>query len=266
MTTAGQIEKALFRWAPQELAEEWDNVGLLVGGERREVSRVLVALDVTPEVVAEAAGKGAQLIVAHHPVMNVRWHEHELKTLREDTRLGRLLLDLAARGLSVICMHTNLDAAQGGVNDLLARALDLEALEVLDEKSGVGRVGILPQPLSLEAFLERIDHALRPNGIRYVDGGGGLLQKVAVGGGACGEFFKEAAARQCGAFVTADVSYDQFLDAKAMGLTLIDAGHFPTEDLVCPEVVRYLQEAFPDLAVEKSSSHGEVVQYYSKEK
>ena len=91
MTTVRDIETFLYAWAPRETAESWDNVGLLVGRGDREVRRVLAALDVTPAVAAEAAELGADLIVAHHPVMNVRWHEQEMQTLRDDTRLGGLL-------------------------------------------------------------------------------------------------------------------------------------------------------------------------------
>ena len=117
MITVRGIEQFLYDWAPPDTAESWDNVGLLVGRPDRPVRRVLVALDVTPAVAAEAAELGADLIVAHHPVMNVRWHEREMQTLRDDTRLGGLLTCLVRQDLSVICMHTNLDAAQGGVND-----------------------------------------------------------------------------------------------------------------------------------------------------
>ena len=85
---------------------------------------------------------------------------------------------------------------------------------------------------------------------------------MAVGGGACGEFFRLAAERGCDAYITADVKYNQFLDAEALGLSLIDAGHFPTEDVVCPVMERFLLERFPELAVQKSISHREVVQYY----
>jgi len=115
----------MFRWAPPELAMDWDNVGLLVGRGDREVHRVLVALDVSPDVAAEAAETGTDLIVSHHPVMNIRWHAQQMQTLREDTRLGGLLTELVKRDISAVCMHTNLDAAEGGVNDCLACTLGL---------------------------------------------------------------------------------------------------------------------------------------------
>lgn len=260
MPTVHEIEQALYELAPRDLAQSWDNVGLLVGEPDREVSRILVALDVTEQVAAEARDMGAGLIVAHHPVMNIHWHERELQTLRDDTRLGKLLMSLVKTGVSAICMHTNLDSAQGGVNDALAGALGLEEIECFSD-DGIGRVGILPEAVELPAFLRRVKEGLRPNGIRYVDAGK-AVHRVAVGGGACGDYFRRAVEMGCDTFVTADVKYDQFLDAKALGLNLIDAGHYPTEDVVCPVLIRWLEERFPSLTIVKSASHREVIQYY----
>lgn len=260
MPTVREMEQALFEVAPGELAGEWDNVGHLVGFPEREVSRVLVALDVTAEVVEEAIRAGAELIVAHHPVMNVRWHESEMQTLRSDTRLGSLLITMIQNGVSAICMHTNLDAAQGGVNDMLAGALGLEHIRPLGD-DGIGRVGELPETMALPGFLALVKERLTPNGVRFADAGR-EIRTVAVGGGACGDYFQRALDRGADAFVTADVKYSQFLDARALGLTIIDAGHYPTEDVVCPVLVEYLRERFPGLEVKKSSSHREVIQYY----
>ena len=123
MKTVRNIEEYLYAWAPRDLAESWDNVGLLVGDPDSEVRRILVALDVTEWVVQEAIEKDCQLIVAHHPVMNCAWHQ--VQTLRTDDRQGRVLTALVKNGIAAICMHTNLDAAEGGVNDLLAEKLGL---------------------------------------------------------------------------------------------------------------------------------------------
>ena len=140
MTTARAVERALYDWAPRELAESWDNVGLLVGDPDAPVSRILIALDITPVVVREAADTGCQLIVAHHPVMNCAWQQ--VQTQRTDDRQGRVLTDLVRHNIAAICMHTNLDAAEGGVNDILARTLELKDLEMLTEEK-IGRVGTL---------------------------------------------------------------------------------------------------------------------------
>lgn len=259
MTSVHDIESALWQLAPRELARSWDNVGLLVGRPDREVRRVLVALDITEAVAEEAEAQGADLIVSHHPVMNCHWHM--VQTLRSDDLQGRLLRRLVSRDLSAICMHTNLDAAQGGVNDALAAALQLEEAAPLEGGGGIARTGRLPRPVSVPDFLFAVQEALGAGGLRCTDGAK-PISRVAVGGGACGEFLWAAAAAGCDAFVTADVKYNQFLDAAALGLTLVDAGHFPTEDVVCPVLARYLSERFPELAVRKSASHREVIQYY----
>lgn len=255
MPTVQDVEKALYDLAPKELAADWDNVGLLAGRPDRRVTRILTALDVTVPVAEEAERVGAELIVAHHPVIF-----HPVKRLTGQDPTGKVLLRLVQGGLSAICMHTNLDAAHGGVNDALAARLGLEDAAPAEE-GGVERIGTLPEALSLPEFLARVQAALTPNGMRYADGGK-KIRKVAVGGGACGDFLYEAAARGCDAFVTADLSYHHFLDAQALGLTVIDSGHFPTEDVVCPVLTAYLREKFPGVTVEKSTVHREAVQYY----
>ena len=258
MITVRDIEQFLYDWAPPDTAESWDNVGLLVGRPDRPVRRVLVALDVTPAVAAEAAELGADLIVAHHPVMNVRWHEREMQTLRDDTRLGGLLTYLVRHDLSAICMHTNLDAAEGGVNDCLAQKLGLSGTIPLNEQK-IGRIGTLSCEIPLEQFLHDVVKSLSCRGLRYRDGGR-PVHRVAVGGGGCGEYIPQALAQGCDTFVTSDLRYNDFLDTR--GMNLIDAGHFPTEDVVCPEVVHRLQKAFPAICVSKSAVHRDAVQYY----
>ena len=258
MPTVREIEQSLFDWAPRDLAADWDNVGHLLGSPGDTVSRVLTALDITEDVADEAVALGCQLIVSHHPVMNCKWLP--VQTVREDRPQGHLLLKLLRNNISAICMHTNLDAAQRGVNDLLAKALHLADPVPLHE-SGIGRHGFLPEPMALPEFVRFVSQTLGCNGVRYA-GAGRPVFHVAVGGGACGDFENDAIAAGCDTFVTSDLSYHQFLDAAGKGIALIDAGHFPTEDLICGEIVSYLSARFPQLAVTKSASHREVIQYY----
>ncbi len=259
MPTVHEIEDALYELAPKELAESWDNVGMLVGACEKEVHQVLVALDITEDVVHEAARTDCELIVSHHPVMNCHWDP--VQTIRDDTPQGRLLLELIRSGTACICMHTNLDAAKGGVNDVLASRLGLEEVEPLGDEHGIGRVGQLPAPMGLTDFLALVRKRLRPNGVRYA-GESGKISRVAVGGGACGNFYPLAVKNRCDAFVTADVGYHKFLDAQSQGLVLIDAGHFPTEDVICPVIEQFLSQRFPSLTVHKSTSHREAVKYF----
>ena len=261
MITVQQVEQKLFDWAPRQLAESWDNVGHLVGDPGREVRRILVSLDITERVVQEAIDGGFDLIVSHHPVMNCTWHP--VQTLRTDDRQGRILTKLTENRISAICMHTNLDAAEGGVNDVLAQKLGLEGLTPLTEEK-IGRIGTLKCEMPLVEFTRFVIESLGCIGLRYTDCGK-PVHRVAVGGGACGDYIPQAIAAGCDTFVTSDLRYHDFLDTTE--LHLIDAGHFPTEDVICEPLVTYLQRAFPTAIVMKTAAHDcETIQYCIKEK
>ena len=258
MPTVREIEQRLFDLAPREGAMAWDNVGQLLGDPERQVSRVLVALDITEDVADEAVAAGCELIVSHHPVMNCKWLP--VQTVRADTPQGHLLLKLLTNGVAAICMHTNLDAAKGGVNDQLAETLRLIDPGPLGDPEGLCRIGTLESPMPLQDFAAFVRKALGSNGVRFADAGK-PVRRVAVGGGACGDYEDFAIAAGCDTFVTSDLTYHTFLDARGKGINLIDAGHFPTEDPVCGKLVSYLTAQFPELAVMKSASHREVIQY-----
>ena len=115
--------------------------------------------------------------------------------------------------------------------------------------------------MPLHQFAQHVCRCLGANGVRYADAGR-PVRRVAVGGGACGDYESYAIAAGCDTFVTSDLTYHTFLDAPGKGINLLDAGHFPTEDPVCARLVAYLQEQFPQLTVMKSTSHREVIQYY----
>ncbi len=260
MVTVRDIECALFDWAPRELAMEYDNVGLLVGAPDAAVSRVLVSLDITEAVVEEAVRLGAQLIVSHHPVMNNNWHP--VQSVRTDDRQGRILTGLVRNNIAAVCMHTNLDAAEGGVNDVLADKLGLSVVLPLSQEK-IGRYGVLKCELPLVDFVRSVVKSLGCNGARYTDRGR-PVHRVAVGGGACADYIEHAIALGCDTFVTSDIKYHQFLDTTE--LNLIDAGHFPTEDVVCQTVMERLSASFPSVEFVKTTSHcREVIQYCMKE-
>lgn len=262
MTTVQQVYEVLDRKAPFSLQMDFDNAGFLVGYGDAPVTRILVALDITMPVIEEASAWGAQLIVSHHPVIF-----HPVRSLRDNDPTGRKLLALAERKMAAICAHTNLDAVQDGVNDQLAKALGLQRIEQLHQDGvdpsgapyGIGRVGEV-EPCTLAEFSEQVKKALHTGGVRVADGGK-TVRRVAVGGGSCGSMLSDVLAKGCDTFVTADVKYDAFLDAAAQGVNLIDAGHFSTEDVVCPMLVQELSAAFPEVEVRKSLVHSEVFSY-----
>ena len=183
MATVRDIFAQMDQWAPFETQMDFDNAGFLVGRGEREVRKILVSLDITEPVADEAADWGADLIVAHHPVIF-----HPVKRLTDETPTGRTLLALAERGIAAICAHTNLDAAQGGVNDCLARALGLTSVEQLhqdgvDEQGrpyGIGRVGLAHQSgMTAKEYAAYVKEQLGAASVRFADGGRNR------GGGAC---------------------------------------------------------------------------------
>ena len=188
MPTVREIEQALFQPGPARGRHGVGQRGPAAGGPGGSRSpRVLVALDITEAVADEAMAQGCQLIVSHHPVMNCKWLP--VQTVRRDTPQGHLLLKLLKNDLSAICMHTNLDVAPGGVNDALAAALGLEDPGPLGDPDGLVPDGTLWQVLCLCRSLRSMSAgALEANGVRYAGDGSGPVQKVAVGGGACGDY------------------------------------------------------------------------------
>lgn len=253
MVIINDIYAFLNEIAPVRYQMDFDNAGFLVGDGGTALRNALLALDITDAVIAEAIELRAQLIVSHHPLIFT-----PLRHATTDDLAGRKVLTMARHGISAICMHTNLDAADGGVNDALAEKLGLLQTEYLtDEK--IGRVGTLKCQIPLVEFTRFVVKSLGCNGLRYTDCGR-PVHRVAVGGGACGEYIAQAIALGCDTFVTSDLRYHDFLDTKE--LNLIDAGHFPTEQVIIPELCRRLQAAFSAVSVSTSISHqSEVIQY-----
>ena len=262
MPTVHEIEQAIFDWAPRSLAEDWDNVGLLCGHAEKEVSRVLVALDPFEGVCREARERGAELIVTHHPLIFT-----PLRAATGRDAVGRCLLYLARHDIAAVNAHTNLDCAVGGVNDVLARMIGLSDVRVIDpvKTDAQGRAcGLLragsAEETSLAAFAAQVKASLGCEGLRYVDAGR-TVRRVAVGGGACGGELANVAAAGCDTFVNADVKYNQFWDARDLGVNLIDAGHFKTENPVCGVMAAYLREKFPRLTVMLSEKHADPIKF-----
>ena len=256
MVTVQDILDFLQAVAPAELKMDWDNVGLLCGEASKEVKTVLVALDPFTAVCEEAAEKGADLLLTHHPVIF-----QPLANITDETTVGRAVMTLIRNDIAAVNAHTNLDCADGGVNDVLASKLGLADIRKVDgDPDGLLRQGTVKQQ-SLADFMVNVKVALDCNGLRYADGGK-PVNRVAVGGGSCGSAMYDVLDAGCDTFVTADVKYNQFCDAKALGLNLIDAGHFPTENPVIPHLAAKLQAAFPEISVIVSEKHTDSVKFF----
>ena len=257
MTTVQQVYEEMQRIAPLELAESWDNPGLLVdcGGT---VQKVLVTLDITPEVVEEAARKHCEVIVAHHPVIF-----SPLKKIGPQ----EVPCQLVRAGISAICMHTNLDAAEGGVNEVLAGIFGMKNLETFAD--GCGRVGEIElnsvKGLAYQVQKELASRCNLPeNGpavqIKLVDNGR-MVKRLAVISGAGGSLFEDAIAVGADCLLTGEANHHHAIDAKRLGLSLIAAGHYATEFPVTAAVAEKLRAALPDLDVLVSEANKDPYTY-----
>ena len=255
MTTVADILAFLDTLAPRSLKMDWDNCGLLCGRPGREVRRILVALDPFDTVIDEAIRVKADLLVTHHPLI----FRGGLMAVNEDTEAGRCVLKLVENGIAAINAHTNLDIAPGGINDVLAQTLGLAGIETIGEEGLLRRGTVSAQPLP--QFLAHVKQALGCDGLRYVEVGRPVAI-VAVGGGACADEMEEALAAGCDTFVTSDVKYNQFRTAFQLGLNLIDAGHFHTENPAMPVLRDKLQAAFPEVEVLFSDSHRDCMKFF----
>lgn len=261
MATVKDILDCVQSFAPQYMKESWDKVGLNCGRLNAPVTKVLIALDPFEAVCKEAKEMGAELLVTHHALI---WQPG---FVTDETAWGRNTLFLIENGIAHINAHTNLDCAPGGVNDTLAQTLGLQNIQVVspagtDEEGnpyGLLRQGEVAEQ-SLDCFMETVKEKLGCPGLRYVNCGK-PVSKVAVGGGACAGYIPQAVSAGCDTFVTADVRYNQFWDAQDLGINLIDAGHFHTENPVCQVLENVISKAFPEIAVKISKNHGDTMNY-----
>ncbi len=256
MPIVGEILDYVQTLAPADLKLDWDNVGLLCGHRDRPVSRVLVALDPFLDAAEEAADLGAELLLTHHPLIF-----HPCRAVSTDTETGRVLLYLIEHGVAAVNAHTNLDRAPGGVNDVLAARLGLSEIRTIPGADGMNllRMGEIPAE-PLESFLDRVKERLGTPVLRYAQGRE-KVRRVAVGGGACGSEMMDAIAAGCDTFVTSDLKYNDFWDARDLGLNLIDAGHFYTENPVCAYLAERVQAQFPDVFVKISENHRDCMKF-----
>lgn len=251
---ASEIYQAIDEMAPFSVHASYDNPGFLIGDQNAEVTKVLLALDITVPVVQEAAQLGAELIVSHHPVIF-----HPIRQLLA----GSVCYELARSGISAICAHTNLDVAHEGVNDMLALTVGLSSpYEILfdSENLPLGRIGNLPASMELSTFAQQVKNRLNAAVVRFADAHRPAY-RVAVIGGACDISDLDTAVKAgVDTLVTGDAKYHMFLQAAECGLNLIDAGHFATENGIVPALAKRLKERFDQVEFVVSSVHRDVVE------
>ena len=222
--------------APFETQESWDNSGLLVGAPDAPAEKIGAVLEVTEAVLEQAQREGIGLIVTHHPIL--------FKPART-VLAGSLLYEAVRSGISVICCHTPLDKADGGVNDTLAEMLGLRQIQ--RDESGFLRIGELGG-ISIRELIGRVQERLNPAAQRYYDSGRPVFHAAVCSGSGC-SLMKEAGRLGCDVLITGDADHHDFLDAREMGLSLIAAGHYETERVIVPILRQRLEQAFPGIPV-----------------
>lgn len=220
--------------APRELALGYDNPGLIVGTEEKEVTRVLVALDCTSSAADEAKELGCQLVITHHPLLF-----HAVKRIAPDDPVTAPVFRLIRNGIGLFAAHTNLDCAEGGVNTELARLLGLVNAAPVPPDNLL-RAGELPTAMSFGAFAEKVGKLLGT--VVRAAGPEKQIKKVAVCGGSGGSEYPHAAACGADVLVTGECKHSDALESVAAGVNVIAGGHFETESIVLPPLIAKLRE------------------------
>lgn len=237
-----EITKVIEAYAPETLAESYDNVGLILGDREREAEGILLSLDVDLDVAVEAKALGANLIISHHPLIF-----NPVKRITVDTPEGKCLLFLAENQIAVYSAHTNLDSAPGGLNDLAAQFLQLNNTFPLDgtEEAGIGRVGVLPHVTSLRILAEEIKKLYRLPAIRVIGDVSRAVQKIALCTGSGGSLLDAAIEKGADVYITGDLKYNVAREADAKGLSVIELGHYESEFIVTDLIEKILEHYLP---------------------
>lgn len=237
--TVKDMVRLLEEIAPPQLAEDWDNIGLMLGRGDRPVRRLLLALDMTEETVKQAVEYKADMLLTHHPAIF-----HKLGRITDAGWQQELLLQLAEKGIAVYSAHTNLDCVAQGVNDSLVKRLRIADDDVLDSQTGLGRIGSV-EPCRLSEFAAFVKMALRADYVA-VGSAGRTVKRVAVCGGAGADLAEIALAKGADTLVTGDVKYHTAQQAVFSGLNIIDAGHQATEWPVLEDLADRLSLRFAE--------------------
>ena len=258
MNLVSEIYTYIDSFAPFSTQEKWDNSGLLTGSMNKKVSKVLVTLDITNEVADEAAEIGAELIIAHHPVIF-----KPLYSLSENEPSCKLLKS----GISAICIHTPYDVAEGGMSDILMNLVGFEKsegiLEITGQRNksyGFGTIGVASQEYMADALAEKLKNILGCTVVRYTDGGK-PIKKAAFCTGSGGNLIEAALNQGADAYITSEVKHDQWLLAKQRGISVFDCGHFHTENIGMIRLCKMLAADFSNIEFVMSEVNKDPVKY-----
>lgn len=283
MITVRDIVEKLDKLAPRASACDWDNPGLLVGRNDKEVKRVYVALDATREAVTEAIESGCDMIVTHHPVIF-----RGIKSINDESSLGLKLIDLIQNDVSVYSMHTNYDSCPGGMADIVCETLGLKKLSVMEptgytpkdsenggstgsmlptpepdtdtdgniadiNKYGIGFVAKLSHSMTCEELAKLVKDKFSLPFVSFYDAGI-PVRTIACCPGSGRSELKEVMKLHVDAFISGDMGHHEGLDLTEEGISLIDAGHYGLEHIFTDHMGSFLTEAFPEVEIIKDET------------
>ena len=248
-----ELIKRLEEHSPVSFAEEWDNPGLMCGRGRKEVNSVLISVDATDEVVDEAVLLGVDLLLTHHPLIF-----GSVSHVTDDDMTGRRLLKLISSDIACYAMHTNFDVI--GMADDAADRMELSDREVLMvtsedsiSKEGIGRVGKLPQEMSLEDCAEMVKDVFLIDSVRIFGDPSKRIRKAAISPGSGKGMSRYAISAGADVLITGDIGHHDGIDAVAQGLAVIDAGHWGIEKIFCSYMKDFMRKEIPELTVNIAS-------------
>jgi dinuclear metal center YbgI/SA1388 family protein len=250
MPSIAEVRDFLERFAPVRLAEDWDNVGLLVGDPKANADRVMTCLTVTAETVAEAIAEKADMIVSHHPLPF-----RPLKRITTDRVPSKMVWDLIRAGISIYSPHTGFDSATRGINQSLGERLGVTEMKpikpIVDDPDGLGagRIGKLGSAKNLIDFVAQVKQDFGLTNVQIVGQSDQKVSRVAMACGSGGSFLSAAIARGCDTFVTGETTFHTALEAKANGVALVLLGHYASERFAVESLADVIQTDFADVKV-----------------
>lgn len=247
--------------APTYLKEDFDNVGLMVGDKNKEVKKVLLALDCTLKVIEEAKKENVELIITHHPLIFKR-----PSSITTDTLQGKKIIELIKNDISLYSSHTNLDSVENGLNDTIVSILGFDNYKILeknkrDDKAGLGRIVSLKESIQLEDLISKIKKSLNINNLRVVKGKD-KVNKIAIINGSGQDFIGKAVALGADCIITGDTTYHFASDYKEMEISILDVGHFASEQITFFNVMENLKEKFKDVEFITSTVEEDPFSFY----
>ena len=271
MITVKDIIKKIEELAPLSLSEAWDNSGLQIGVYNQPVKNIMLALDITREIIEEAIDKNIDFIISHHPFIF-----NPIKSITSEDITGNMILKLIANNISVYSSHTCLDITQNGLNDLFASLIGLNKTTILKEipydvcsvesagrKTGIGRIGELEKEITLEQLMKLLKEKLNLTSLRYTGEKNDYVKKIAICTGSGGELIDSCLEKKADVYITGDLKYHESRIAYNFGLKLIDAGHYETEIIFSEYLADYIRNSFVNENIEvfKSEKSKPVFKY-----